>query len=34
MRAGRFDRQIIVDRPDLEGREALLTHAGKAAGTK
>jgi cell division protease FtsH len=24
MRAGRFDRQIIVDRPDLEGREAIL----------
>jgi cell division protease FtsH len=24
MRAGRFDRQIIVDRPDLEGRQAIL----------
>ena len=24
MRAGRFDRQIIVDRPDLAGREAIL----------
>ena len=24
MRAGRFDRQIIVDRPDLEGRVAIL----------
>src|SRR5438105_12762636 len=24
MRAGRFDRQVIVDRPDLEGREAIL----------
>ena len=24
MRAGRFDRQIIVDRPDVEGREAIL----------
>jgi len=24
MRAGRFDRQIIVDRPDLEGRDAIL----------
>src|SRR5207244_13422274 len=24
MRAGRFDRQIIVDRPDLQGREAIL----------
>jgi cell division protease FtsH len=30
MRAGRFDRQIIVDRPDLQGREAILRiHAGK-----
>jgi cell division protease FtsH len=30
MRAGRFDRQIIVDRPDLEGREAILgIHVGK-----
>lgn len=30
MRAGRFDRQIIVDRPDLEGREAILKiHVGK-----
>jgi cell division protease FtsH len=30
MRAGRFDRQIIVDRPDLEGREAILEiHVGK-----
>jgi cell division protease FtsH len=24
LRAGRFDRQIIVDRPDLEGRDAIL----------
>src|SRR3954451_24131744 len=24
MRPGRFDRQIIVDRPDLAGREAIL----------
>lgn len=24
LRAGRFDRQVIVDRPDLEGREAIL----------
>ncbi len=24
MRAGRFDRQIIVDRPDLAGRESIL----------
>lgn len=23
-RAGRFDRQIVIDRPDLEGREAIL----------
>jgi cell division protease FtsH len=30
MRAGRFDRQIIVDRPDLEGREAILRiHVGR-----
>ena len=30
MRAGRFDRQIIVDRPDLKGREAILAiHVGK-----
>jgi len=30
MRAGRFDRQVIVDRPDLEGREAILKiHVGK-----
>jgi len=30
MRAGRFDRQIIVDRPDLKGREAILEiHTGK-----
>jgi len=24
VRAGRFDRQIVVDRPDLQGREAIL----------
>ena len=24
MRAGRFDRQVMVDRPDLKGREAIL----------
>jgi cell division protease FtsH len=24
MRAGRFDRQVIVDRPDVRGREAIL----------
>lgn len=30
MRAGRFDRQIIVDRPDVAGREAILRiHAAK-----
>ncbi len=29
-RPGRFDRQIVVDRPDLEGREAILRiHARK-----
>lgn len=25
LRAGRFDRQIVVDRPDRQGREAILT---------
>ncbi len=30
LRAGRFDRQILVDRPDLRGREAILrVHARK-----
>ncbi|HXG63854.1 MAG TPA: ATP-dependent zinc metalloprotease FtsH, partial [Blastocatellia bacterium] len=24
LRAGRFDRQIVIDKPDLEGREAIL----------
>ena len=24
LRPGRFDRQIVVDRPDLEGRQAIL----------
>jgi len=24
MRPGRFDRQVLVDRPDLSGREAIL----------
>lgn len=24
LRAGRFDRQVLVDRPDLQGREAIL----------
>jgi cell division protease FtsH len=29
LRAGRFDRQVVVDRPDLTGREAILkVHAG------
>ena len=32
VRAGRFDRQVLVDRPDLRGREAILrVHARKAA---
>jgi len=32
MRAGRFDRQILVDKPDLKDREAILKlHAGKLA---
>jgi len=31
LRAGRFDRQVVVDRPDLKGREEILrVHAGKA----
>lgn len=30
MRAGRFDRQVLVDKPDLRDREAILTlHAAK-----
>src|SRR5205085_7352913 len=24
LRAGRFDRQVVVDRPDINGREAIL----------
>jgi len=35
LRAGRFDRQIIVDKPDLTDREAILhlhTHGMKLAG--
>ena len=33
LRPGRFDRQIVVDRPDLEGRKAILARArhGQAA---
>lgn len=31
LRAGRFDRQVIVDRPDLKGREEILrVHAKRA----
>jgi len=31
LRAGRFDRQVLVDRPDIRGREAILkVHAKKA----
>ena len=31
LRPGRFDRQVVVDRPDILGREAILkVHAGKA----
>ena len=31
LRPGRFDRQIVVDRPDLEGRKAILAvHARQA----
>ncbi len=30
LRAGRFDRQVVVDRPDVKGREAILrVHAEK-----
>ncbi|MCS7032293.1 MAG: AAA family ATPase, partial [Gloeomargarita sp. SKYG116] len=30
LRPGRFDRQVLVDRPDLAGREAILKiHAAK-----
>lgn len=30
MRPGRFDRHVLVDRPDINGREAILkVHAGK-----
>ncbi len=30
LRAGRFDRQIVVDRPDVDGREAILKiHSAK-----
>jgi cell division protease FtsH len=32
LRAGRFDRQVLVDRPDMRGREAILrVHARKVA---
>lgn len=32
LRAGRFDRQILIDRPDVRGREAILrVHMKKAA---
>ncbi len=31
LRAGRFDRQVVVDRPDVKGREEILrVHAAKA----
>lgn len=29
LRPGRFDRQVLVDRPDLAGREAILTVYGR-----
>lgn len=35
LRAGRFDRQVLVDRPDIEGRLAILNvHARKAKLSK
>ncbi|MEW6155481.1 MAG: ATP-dependent zinc metalloprotease FtsH [Actinomycetota bacterium] len=30
LRPGRFDRQIVVDRPDLEGRKAILNVHGRS----
>jgi cell division protease FtsH len=30
LRAGRFDRRVIVDKPDLKGREAILKVHGKS----
>jgi cell division protease FtsH len=30
LRAGRFDRQVVVDRPDIRGREAILRLHAKA----
>src|SRR5207248_6224824 len=30
LRPGRFDRQVVVDRPDLEGRRAILNVHAKA----
>src|SRR5258708_24531419 len=30
LRPGRFDRQVVVDRPDLGGREAILKVHAKA----
>src|SRR5439155_26031867 len=29
LRPGRFDRQVVIDRPDLEGRRAILKVHGK-----
>ena len=29
LRPGRFDRQIVVDRPDVRGREAIFKSAYK-----
>lgn len=33
LRAGRFDRQVLVDRPDINGREAILRIHGKNVKT-
>jgi cell division protease FtsH len=35
LRAGRFDRQVLVDRPDVRGREAILkVHVGRLTKVK
>ena len=34
LRPGRFDRQIVVDRPDLEGRKAILAVHAKGSRSR